>query len=136
MHRALPQGDRHGQSALHEFRTGSGHGDHNGTAVVGARCALHQPGVHESVDLSAERCGVATEHLGQRLHALRSIQVGQHRQDADLFGGHRDASLVEEVLYPELEVVSHTAHQPNEFSLLSNMLGDARVMAHVFLGEE
>ena len=32
--------------------------------------------------------------------------------------------------------VSHTAHQPNEFCLLSNMLGDARVMAHVFLGEE
>jgi succinyl-diaminopimelate desuccinylase len=29
--------------------------------------------------------------------------------------------------------VSDTAHQPNEFVLLSNMLGDARVLAHVFL---
>ena len=31
--------------------------------------------------------------------------------------------------------VSHTAHQPNEFCLLSNMVGDARVLAHVFLAE-
>ncbi|RJR45811.1 MAG: M20 family metallo-hydrolase [Deltaproteobacteria bacterium] len=29
--------------------------------------------------------------------------------------------------------VTQTAHQPNEFSLLSNILGDARVLAHVFL---
>jgi succinyl-diaminopimelate desuccinylase len=29
--------------------------------------------------------------------------------------------------------VSDTAHQPNEFCLLSNLLGDARVLAHVFL---
>jgi succinyl-diaminopimelate desuccinylase len=29
--------------------------------------------------------------------------------------------------------VSHTAHQPNEFCLLSNLLGDAKVLAHVFL---
>jgi succinyl-diaminopimelate desuccinylase len=28
---------------------------------------------------------------------------------------------------------SDTAHQPNEFCLLSNLLGDARVLAHVFL---
>jgi succinyl-diaminopimelate desuccinylase len=32
--------------------------------------------------------------------------------------------------------VSDTAHQPNEFCLLSNLLGDARVLAHVFLGED
>ncbi len=32
--------------------------------------------------------------------------------------------------------VTHSAHQPNEFCLLSNLLGDARVLAHVFLGEE
>lgn len=32
--------------------------------------------------------------------------------------------------------VSHTAHQPNEFCLLSNLLGDARVLAHVFLMAE
>jgi succinyl-diaminopimelate desuccinylase len=32
--------------------------------------------------------------------------------------------------------VSHTAHQPNEFCLLSNMVGDARVLAHVFLAED
>ena len=32
--------------------------------------------------------------------------------------------------------VSHTAHQPNEFCLLSNLIGDARVLAHIFLGEE
>jgi succinyl-diaminopimelate desuccinylase len=32
--------------------------------------------------------------------------------------------------------VSHTAHQPNEFCLLSNMMGDARVLAHVFLGDD
>ena len=32
--------------------------------------------------------------------------------------------------------VSQTAHQPNEFCLLSNLLGDARVLAHVFLEEE
>ena len=31
--------------------------------------------------------------------------------------------------------VSDTAHQPNEFCLLSNLLGDARVLAHVFLSE-
>ncbi len=29
--------------------------------------------------------------------------------------------------------VSETAHQPNEFCLLSNLLGDAKVLAHVFL---
>jgi succinyl-diaminopimelate desuccinylase len=29
--------------------------------------------------------------------------------------------------------VSDTAHQPNEFCLLSNLLGDAKVLAHVFL---
>jgi succinyl-diaminopimelate desuccinylase len=32
--------------------------------------------------------------------------------------------------------VTQTAHQPNEVSLLSNILGDARVLAHVFLEEE
>lgn len=32
--------------------------------------------------------------------------------------------------------VTHTAHQPNEYCLLSNLVGDARVMAHVFLSEE
>ena len=32
--------------------------------------------------------------------------------------------------------VSQTAHQPNEFCLLSNLVGDARVLAHVFLEEE
>jgi succinyl-diaminopimelate desuccinylase len=31
--------------------------------------------------------------------------------------------------------VSHTAHQPNEFCLLSNLVGDARVLAHVFLSD-
>ena len=29
--------------------------------------------------------------------------------------------------------VTHTAHQPNEFCLLSNLVGDARVLAHIFL---
>jgi acetylornithine deacetylase/succinyl-diaminopimelate desuccinylase-like protein len=29
--------------------------------------------------------------------------------------------------------VSQTAHQPNEFCLLSNLIGDAQVLAHVFL---
>jgi len=32
--------------------------------------------------------------------------------------------------------VSHTAHQPNEFCLVSNLVGDARVLAHVFLAGE
>jgi len=32
--------------------------------------------------------------------------------------------------------VSHTAHQPNEFCLLSNLLGDSRVLAHVMLMAE
>ena len=32
--------------------------------------------------------------------------------------------------------VSHTAHQPNEYCLLSNIVGDARVFAHVFLSAE
>jgi succinyl-diaminopimelate desuccinylase len=32
--------------------------------------------------------------------------------------------------------VTHTAHQPNEFTLLSNLVGDARVMAQVFLTDE
>jgi len=31
--------------------------------------------------------------------------------------------------------VSHSAHQPNEFCLVSNLVNDARVMAHVFLEE-
>jgi succinyl-diaminopimelate desuccinylase len=31
--------------------------------------------------------------------------------------------------------VSDTAHSPNEFCLLSNLLGDAKVLAHVFLSE-
>jgi succinyl-diaminopimelate desuccinylase len=29
--------------------------------------------------------------------------------------------------------VSQTAHQPNEFCLLTNLVGDAQVLAHVFL---
>jgi len=29
--------------------------------------------------------------------------------------------------------VSQTAHQPNEYCLLKNLVGDARVLAHVFL---
>jgi succinyl-diaminopimelate desuccinylase len=32
--------------------------------------------------------------------------------------------------------VNHTAHQPNEFCTLSKLLGDAQVLAHVFLEEE
>lgn len=32
--------------------------------------------------------------------------------------------------------VSHTAHQPNEYCLLSNLLGDTRVLAHVMLMAE
>lgn len=32
--------------------------------------------------------------------------------------------------------VSNMAHQPNEFTLISNLLGDARVFAHVFLTED
>jgi len=32
--------------------------------------------------------------------------------------------------------VSQTAHQPNEFCLVSNLVGDARVLAHVFLAED
>jgi succinyl-diaminopimelate desuccinylase len=32
--------------------------------------------------------------------------------------------------------VTHTAHQPNEFCLLSNLMGDARVLAHVFLAQD
>jgi len=32
--------------------------------------------------------------------------------------------------------VTHSAHQPNEYCLLSNLVGDARVLAHVFLSEE
>jgi succinyl-diaminopimelate desuccinylase len=32
--------------------------------------------------------------------------------------------------------VTHTAHQPNEFTLLSNLVGDARVLAQVYLTQE
>jgi succinyl-diaminopimelate desuccinylase len=32
--------------------------------------------------------------------------------------------------------VNDTAHQPNEFCTLSNLVGDARVLAHVFLSED
>lgn len=32
--------------------------------------------------------------------------------------------------------VTHTAHQPNEYCLLGNLVGDARVLAHVFLYPE
>lgn len=32
--------------------------------------------------------------------------------------------------------VTHTAHQPNEYCLLSNLVGDARVLAHVFLSAQ
>jgi len=32
--------------------------------------------------------------------------------------------------------VTYSAHQPNEYCLLSNVVGDARVLAHVFLSEE
>jgi len=31
--------------------------------------------------------------------------------------------------------VTHSAHQPNEYCLVSNLVGDARVLAHVFLSE-
>jgi acetylornithine deacetylase/succinyl-diaminopimelate desuccinylase-like protein len=32
--------------------------------------------------------------------------------------------------------VSNMAHQPNEFTLIENLVGDARVFAHVFLTED
>jgi succinyl-diaminopimelate desuccinylase len=32
--------------------------------------------------------------------------------------------------------VSQTAHQPNEYCLMSNLVGDARVLARVFLGDD
>jgi succinyl-diaminopimelate desuccinylase len=32
--------------------------------------------------------------------------------------------------------IDHTAHQPNEYALIANILGDAKVMALLMLGEE
>jgi len=53
-------------------------------------------------------------------------------------GGGTVAAFFRQVNLPAAVwmTVSDTAHQPNEFCRLSSLLGDARVLAHVFLTAE
>ncbi|MEW6659606.1 MAG: M20 family metallo-hydrolase [Thermodesulfobacteriota bacterium] len=68
--------------------------------------------------------------------AIREV-YDREAQPRGIGGGTVAAFLRQQGLHAAVWMtVSQTAHQPNEFSLLSNLLGDARVLAHVFLEEE
>ena len=68
--------------------------------------------------------------------AIREV-YGREAQPQGIGGGTVAAFFRQQGLPAAVWMtVSQTAHQPNEFTLLSNLLGDARVLAHVFLEEE
>jgi succinyl-diaminopimelate desuccinylase len=68
--------------------------------------------------------------------AIREV-YGREAQPRGIGGGTVAAFFRQQGLPAAVWMtVSQTAHQPNEFSLLSNLLGDARVLAHVFLEEK
>ncbi len=68
--------------------------------------------------------------------AIREV-YGKEAQPRGIGGGTVAAFFRQQGLPAAVWMtVSQTAHQPNEFCLLSNLLGDARVLAHVFLEEE
>jgi len=52
-------------------------------------------------------------------------------------GGGTVAALIREKGYPAVvwAKIHETAHQPNEYAYISNILGDAKVFAHVFMAE-
>jgi succinyl-diaminopimelate desuccinylase len=69
----------------------------------------------------------------------RAIQevYGRDPQPRGIGGGTVAAFFRQQGLHAAVWMtVSQTAHQPNEFTLLSNLLGDARVLAHVFLEKD
>lgn len=65
--------------------------------------------------------------------AIRAVYGREGRPQG--IGGGTVAAFFRQVGLPAAVwmTVNHTAHQPNEFCRLSNLLGDARVLAHVFL---
>jgi succinyl-diaminopimelate desuccinylase len=68
--------------------------------------------------------------------AIREV-YGREAQPRGIGGGTVAAFFRQQGLPAAVWMtVTHTAHQPNEYCLLSNLLGDARVLAHVFLEEE
>lgn len=64
--------------------------------------------------------------------AIRKVYGREARPQG--IGGGTVAAFFRQVGLPAAVwmTVSDTAHQPNEFCLLSNLLGDAKVLAHVF----
>ena len=70
------------------------------------------------------------------MRAIREV-YGREAQPQGIGGGTVAAFFRQQGLPAAVWMtVSQTAHQPNEFTLLSNLLGDARVLAHVFLTAE
>jgi succinyl-diaminopimelate desuccinylase len=70
------------------------------------------------------------------IRAIRTVYGRQARPQG--IGGGTVAAYFRQVGLPAAVwmTVDETAHQPNEFCSLSKLLGDARVLAHVFLEEE
>jgi len=68
--------------------------------------------------------------------AIREVYGREARPQG--IGGGTVAAFFRQRLLPAAVwmTVTHSAHQPNEYCLLSNLVGDARVLAHVFLSEE
>ena len=68
--------------------------------------------------------------------AIRKVYGREARPQG--IGGGTVAAFFRQRLLPAAVwmTVTHSAHQPNEYCLLSNLVGDARVLAHVFLSEE
>jgi len=85
-------------------------------------------------DLQAAPATVADAPVVQALQrAIREV-YGREAKPQGIGGGTVAAFFRQQGLPAAVWMtVSHTAHSPNEFCLLSNLLGDAKVMAHVFL---
>jgi succinyl-diaminopimelate desuccinylase len=69
-------------------------------------------------------------------NAIRDV-IGKEPQIIGI-GGGTVAAIFRKAGYPAAVwgTIDDTAHQPNEYSLISNTLTDAKVMAHVFLNEK
>jgi len=97
-------------------------------------------GVTVTVDPVQElKSAPATDPEAPVVHALvRAIRevYGREAKPQGIGGGTVAAFFRQRHLPAAVWMtVSHSAHQPNEFCLVSNLVNDARVMAHVFLEE-
>jgi succinyl-diaminopimelate desuccinylase len=74
------------------------------------------------------------------VQALKQAVKAVYRKDAKAMGigGGTVAALFRRAGFPAAcwSKLDETAHQPNEYCIIDNMVGDARVFAHVFMQED